>query len=347
MAKKEKLLVGVDIGSHAVKVCQLQQAGDNYALVALGSTTLPPGAVEDGVLQAPDQVGQAITKLFKNLKLSKNTKIAISISGYSVIVKKIKLDVMEEEQLEKYLKSEAEQYIPFDIAEVYLDFQDLKTNKEEFEQTDIMLVAAKKEVVDGFLTMLRGIKLEPMLVDVDGFALENIWSTVDKQNENIALIDIGAEKMNINIIIRGTSVLARDINVGSHKLTEQIATTLGIEQDEAEKLKLGIIPAGDRQKDLEGVFNTVCTNWVFEIQKAIDLYRSKNADRPLARIVLSGGGSKVNGIAEYISKETRLEVIRFNPFSKMKVNEKKIDRDYVDAIGPEMAIAAGLAIRSI
>ena len=345
MAKKEKLLVGVDIGSHAVKVCQLQKARGGYELVALGSAALPPDAVDDGALKEPEQVGEVITRLFKNLKLGKNTKIAISISGYSVIVKKIKLDVMEEEQLEKYLKDEAEQYIPFDIADVYLDFQDLKTNREEFDQTDIMLVAAKKEVIDGYLNMLRSIKLEPLLVDVDGFALENIWSTVNKENENIALIDIGAGKMNINIIIQGTSVLARDINVGSRKLTESIANAFGIEQDEAEKLKLGIIPAGDRQQELEQIFERICTSWVFDIQKAIDLYKSKNADRPLKKIVLSGGGSKVQGIAEYISRETKLDVIRFNPFAVMKFNEKKIDRDYIDAIGPEMAIAAGLAIR--
>ena len=127
MAKKEKLLVGVDIGSHAVKVCQLQKVGDGYGLVALGSAVLPQGCVEDGVLQEPDQVGEVLTKLFKNLKFKKNTKVAISISGYSVIVKKIKLDVMDEDQLEKYLTDEAEQYIPFDIEDVYLDFQDLKT----------------------------------------------------------------------------------------------------------------------------------------------------------------------------------------------------------------------------
>jgi type IV pilus assembly protein PilM len=347
MAKKEKLLVGVDIGSHAVKVCQLQKIGDSYGLIALGSATLPPETVEDGVLQEPEQVGEVLTKLFKNLKLKRNTKVAISISGYSVIVKKIKLDVMKEDELERYLTDEAEQYIPFDINDVYLDFQDLKTAKEEFDQTDIMLVAAKKEVVDGYLDMLNAVKLNPLLVDVDGFALENIWGTT-KQSEdldNIALVDIGAEKMNINIIIKGTSVLARDIVVGSHQLTIQIANKLDISEAEAEKLKLGIIPAGDRQEELESVFNKVCTNWVFEVQKAIDLYRSKNPDKPLAKIVLSGGGSKVSGLAEYISKETGLEVIRFNPFAGMKINEKKLDRDYIDAIAPEMAIAAGLAIR--
>lgn len=345
MAKKEKLLVGVDIGSHAVKVCQLQKTGSGYALVTLGSATLPPGAVEDGVLQEPDRVGEVITNLFKNLKFKKNTKVAISISGYSVIVKKIKLDVMDEKELARYLSDEAEQYIPFDIDDVYLDFQDLKTAKDEFDQTDIMLVAAKKEVVDGYLDMLRQIKLTPLLVDVDGFALENIWSISQESKENIALVDIGAEKMNINIIINGTSVLARDIVVGSQQLTDRIAAAFGISQEEAEKMKLGIIEAGDRENELQEIFNSICTNWVLEVQKAIDLYRSKNPDKPIAKIVLSGGGSKVNGIAEFISRETGIEVIRFNPFAGMKINEKKIDRDYIEGIAPEMAIAAGLAIR--
>jgi type IV pilus assembly protein PilM len=345
MTKKEKLLVGVDIGSHAVKVCQLQKTGSGYSLISLGSATLPPGSVEDGVLQEPERVGEVITNLFKNLKFRKNTKVAISISGYSVIVKKIKLDVMDQKELAKYLADEAEQYIPFDIDDVYLDFQDLKTAREEYDQTDIMLVAAKKDVVDGYLDMLRQIKLVPLLVDVDGFALENIWTTTQKSRENIALVDIGAEKMNINIIINGTSVLARDIVVGSQQLTDRIASTFNISEEEAEKIKLGVIEAGDREEELKEIFNSVCTNWVFEVQKAIDLYRSKNPDKPIAKIVLSGGGSKVNGIAEFISKETGIEVVRFNPFADMKFNEKKIDRDYIEGIAPEMAIAAGLAIR--
>jgi len=345
MAKKENLLVGVDIGSSAVKACHLQKSGDNYTLLALGSISLPPDSIEDGVLQEPEAVGEAITKLFKNLKFKKNTKVAISISGFSVIVKKIKLDVMEEDELEQYLNSEAEQYIPFDIEDVYLDFQDLKTAKEEFDQTDIMLVAAKKDVVDAYLDMLRDIKLLPLLVDVDGFALENIWTTVEQTTENVALVDIGAEKMNINIIVNGTSVLARDIGAGSQQLTYEISKKFDIDDDEAEKIKLGIILPGDRQDELEEIVTKVCTNWVFEIQKAIDLYRSKNADKPLTKIVLSGGGSKVKGLAEFISQEVGIEVKPFNPFAGMKVNEKKIDRDYIDAIAPQMTIAAGLAIR--
>ncbi len=347
MAKKEKLLVGVDIGSHAVKVCQLRKTGDGYNLVSLGSAAIPPGAVEDGILQEPDQVGQVLNTLFKNLRFKKNTKVGISISGYSVIVKKVNLEVMSEEELAEYITAEAEQYVPFDINDVYLDFQDLKTSTEENDRTDVMLVAAKKEVVNSYLDMLKEQKIIPLLVDVDGFALENIWQVVEKSNEDIGLVDIGASKMNINIISDGTSVLARDIVVGSQQLTDQIASTFDLEYEEAEQIKLGIIPAPDKKKALEEIVTSVCTQWVFEIQKAVDLYRSKNPEKLLARLVLSGGGSKVSGLKKFISQETGLKVTRFDPFVNMEINEKKLDRNYVSAIAPEMAIAAGLAIRPV
>ena len=147
MAKKDQLIVGVDIGSHAVKICQLQKVGVNHKLLALGSANLPQGAVEDGVLQEPDEVGKAISGLLKNLKI-KNSRIGISISGYSVIVKKIALDKMEENALDEYIKSEAEQYIPFDIDDVYLDYQQLKSKTSSPDRIEIILFAAKKKVVN-------------------------------------------------------------------------------------------------------------------------------------------------------------------------------------------------------
>ncbi len=344
MAKKENLITGVDIGSHAVKVCQLQKTGKGYSLLAVGSAALPPGSVEDGVLQDPEEVGRTVAALFKNLKI-KNNRVGISISGYSVIVKKINLEVMSEEELHEYITSEAEQYIPFDIEDVYLDFEDLHTATEENDRTDVMLVAAKKEVIDDYLEMLQEHKLKPVLVDVDGFALENIWETVSQEQENVALVDIGASKMNINIIADGASVLARDIVVGSDQLTEQIASSLGIELAEAEKIKLGLVPVEENREELEEIFTQTCTQWVLEIKKAIDLYVANNPDHPLQRLILSGGGSKVAGLQDFIASETGLEVVSFNPFVDMKVNEKKIDRAYLEAIAPEMAIAAGLAIR--
>ncbi len=344
MSQKKSLITGVDIGSHAVKICQLKNQGESFSLVALGSALLPPGAVEDGVLQDPEAVGEVVASLFDHLKI-KNRRVGISISGYSVIVKKITLDPLNEVELAKYIDEEAEQYIPFDIDDVYLDYQDLHTNTDENPRTEIMLVAAKKEVVDDYLGMIDALKLVPVLVDVDGFALENIWEITAEELENVVLVDIGASKMNINIISGGTSVLARDIVVGSEQLTEQIADSLGIEYDEAEKIKLGVVSAEEHREQLSEIFNHTCIQWVMEIKKAIDLYANNFPDKLLRRLMLSGGGAKVAGLAEFIQQETGLKVALFNPFVGMETNPKKIDPEYIQAIAPEMAIAAGLAIR--
>jgi type IV pilus assembly protein PilM len=344
MAKRENLIVGVDIGSHAVKICQLQKSENTYRLLAVGSAAIPPGAVEDGVLQEPEQVGKAIASLLKNLKI-KNKKIGISISGYSVIVKKINLETMDDDALAEYIKAEAEQYIPFDLNDVYLDFQKLPTRKEGSDRNDVMIVAAKKEVINDYLDMLQELKLDTVLVDVDGFALENIWETVSGRSENVALVDIGASKMNINIISEGVSILARDIVVGSEQLTDQLANALDIDYIQAEKIKLGLVSFVEHEETVEKIFNQTCTQWVLEIKKALDLYSANNPDKPLKILVLSGGGSKVNGLIDYIKHETGLMVIDFNPFEKMICDERIFDHQYLNSIAPEMAIAAGLAIR--
>ncbi len=341
---REQLVVGVDIGSHSVKICELKKTDKGYQIVALGSAVLPEGAVDDGTLVEPEAVGEVIAGLFKNLKV-KNKKVGFSISGYSVIVKKVNLAVMGEKELEDYIMQEAEQYIPFDISDVYLDFQDLKTNTEKNDRTDVMLVAAKKEIVDDYLEMLKSINLQPAIVDVDGFALENTYETVYEKSENVALVDIGASKMNINILSEGISVVARDIVVGSRQLTEQIQGAFDLEYEEAEALKLGQTPAEDRQEEMEDIFSSTCTQWVLEIKKAIDLYHSNNPDKPLTRLVLSGGGCKVVGLSDFLESETSIPVEIFNPFSNMNYNKKKIDAGYIERIGPEMAIASGIAIR--
>ncbi len=341
---QKDLVVGLDIGSHAIKVCQLKKMSSGYSIVTLGSAVLPEGAVDDGTLNEPEIVGNAISKLFDNLKI-KNRKVGFSISGYSVIVKKVNLAVMDDDKLEEHIMAEAEQYIPFDIEDVYLDFQDLKTAQSDTDRTDVMLVAAKKEIVDDYLEMLQGLNLNPVIVDVDGFALENTYEYNYQDQENIALVDIGASKMNINILAQGISVVARDIIVGSRQLTEQIQNVFDVDFEEAECIKLGSIPADDRKQEVENIFSTTCTQWVLEIKKAIDLYHSNHPDQPLKKLVLSGGGAKVAGLSDFLTRETNLEVELFNPFMKMDFNHKKIDTNYLKSIGPEMAIATGIALR--
>jgi type IV pilus assembly protein PilM len=344
MFSSSQLVVGVDIGSHSVKVCQLKRADKAYSIVTLGSALLPEGAVDDGALVEAEVVASAVSNLFKNLKI-KTKKVGISISGYSVIVKKVNLAVMSEKEMEDHIMTEAEQYIPFDIQDVYIDFQDLKTNKDGYERTDVMLVAAKKEIVDDYLNMLESIGLQATIVDIDGFALENTYEYNTPKSGNVALIDIGAAKMNINIISNGISVVARDIVVGSRQLTERIMGQFDLEFEEAEALKLGVTPPEDKEKELREIYSSVCTQWILEIKKAIDLYHSNFSDKPLAKLVLSGGGSKVEGLVDYLNQETNIEVERFNPFTNMKFSKRKIDPEYLKLVGPEMAIASGIAIR--
>ena len=343
-AKKEHFPIGIDIGSHAIKVCQVVKAGDAFKLANLGSSMLPEGAVEDGILQEPEEVAKIISTLFKNLKL-KEKKVAIAISGYSVIVKKINLSVMDENALYDYIQNEVGQYIPFDIEDVYLDYQDLHTNTEEYDRTDVMLVAAKKEVVDGYLSMLQSAGLKVVVVDIGGFALENIYETNYNLDENVVLVDIGATKMSINIVSQGISVLARDVVVGSRQLTDQIQNRFGIDYDEAEGLKIGYEPVEEKQKDLDEIYANTCTQWALELKKAIDLYYTNNPDMTLNKIILSGGGSRIQGLDQFFAEEIGLHVERLNPFAKIKSDSKGIDPEYLNYIGPEMAVALGLSIR--
>lgn len=340
----KELVVGIDIGSHAVKICQLKSSSSGYSVTALGSAVLPEGAVEDGTLNDPEIVGKVISELLNNLKI-KNKRVGISISGYSVIVKKVNLAVMDDKELEEHINAEAEQYIPFDIDDVYLDFQNLHTNTKDGKRTDVMLVAAKKEIVDDYLDMLRSIRLTPVLVDVDGFALENVYEYNYEKHENIALVDIGASKMNINIISQGISAVARDVVVGSNQLTEQIQNILDVDYEEAEAIKLGTKKPDEGLAEIEEAFSATCTQWVLEIKKAIDLYHANHPEYPLTRLILSGGGSKVLGLKDFLANETDLLIELINPFRNISVNSKKIDPNYLFSIGPEMAIATGIAMR--
>ena len=343
-SKKDQYPIGIDIGSHAIKICQVVKSGDNFKVVSLGTAKLPEGAVEDGILQEPEEVARIITTLLNNLKL-KEKKVAISISGYSVIVKKINLAVMGEKDLDDYIQAEVGQYIPFDIEDVYLDYQDLHTNTADYDRTDVMLVAAKREVVDGYLSMLQSAGLKVVIVDIGAFALENIYDTNYSLDENVALVDIGATKMSINIVSQGISVLARDVVVGSRQLTDQIQNRFGITADEAEGLKMGYEPVEEKQRDLDEIFAGTCTQWALELKKAIDLYYTNNPDMALNKIILSGGGSRIQGLEQFFAEEIGLEVEALNPFKKIQADNKNIDKEYLNYIGPEIAIALGLAIR--
>jgi type IV pilus assembly protein PilM len=343
-SRRPKLSLGLDIGSHAVKICAMEYKKSGLFLRSMGSAQLPEGAVEDGILQEAGAVASVIANLVRNLKI-KGRKAAISISGYSVIVKKISLNAMSDKEMESHIHSEAEQYIPFDIEEVYLDFQNLHTNTDENDRTDVMLVAAKKEVVDSYLEMMKKAGLVTGIVDVDAFALENAYEDNFGLEETVALVDIGASKMNINIIYNGASILARDVAVGSRQLTELIQSQLGVSFSEAEEIKIGSASvSGEHAEELADIFSTTCRQWISEIKRALDFFYTNYPNQNINRIILSGGGSQVKDFHKLVQKQTEILTEIFNPFSNISMSDK-IDPEYAAYIAPEMAISVGLASR--
>jgi len=351
-ARRPKLCLGLDIGSYAVKVCELARGRNGYRLQALGSARLPSGAVEDGLLQEPTAVGETIRRLLQNLKI-KSKKVAISISGYSVIVKKINLPVMDDAAMEEHIHAEAEQYIPFDIDEVFVDFRNLHTDQGEGERTEVLLVAAKKEVVNAYLEMLASIGLAVSVVDVDVFALQNAYGeNVGAEVTNVALVDVGASKMSINLIVDGFSALARDVTLGGSQLSARIEGRLDISEEEAEAVKIGARPVPeDLRQEVEGVFAEFCGQWAGELEKAFTGLAVNQegvaGEKAIDTIVLSGGGARIRGFDTLLARRLGRRCRLLDPFARIGFDDKRIDPEYVRYMAPEMAIAVGLALREM
>jgi type IV pilus assembly protein PilM len=254
MFGKKPSLIGLDIGSYAVKIVHLMEAKGTYRLKDLGIAQLPPSVIVEGAIKDPDEVQTAIKKLVTNLK-TKVKGVATSIAGWSVIIKKVDLPQMSEEELTENIQLEAEQYIPFNVEDVNIDFQILGTSEDKADRMEVMLVAAKKEVIDDYVTLIRKAGLAPQVVDVDFFALENAFEANYDATESggVALVDIGATKMNINVLKNGVSMFNRDASIGGFQITEDIQQRFGLEYEEAEKVKLGMSSEKVPVQDLEAL----------------------------------------------------------------------------------------------
>ncbi|MFH1148762.1 MAG: type IV pilus assembly protein PilM [Pseudomonadota bacterium] len=345
--KKQKLSLGLDIGSHSIKIAEISQSRHGLRLESFGVAPVPRAAIVEGTVREQAQVVARIGALVGNLKI-KGRRTATSIAGYSVIIKKINLPLMSDKELEETITVEAAQYIPFDINDVYIDFQILGIDPEKAERMDVMLVAAKRETIDGYSDLIRESGLIPTIIDVDAFALENAFEAAyDTDNLNVALVDIGASKMNINILINGMSAFTRDASFGGDQITEEIQSRFSMTYEAAELLKMGGNMQDAPMPDLEEIFTSICSQWIKEIRLAIDFYYANYPDHSLSKIVLSGGSSKIVGLKDLLQMETDIPVEMFNPFSRMEIEAKRFDPDYVQEMGPQATIAVGLALRTI
>lgn len=344
---KKNRLVGLDIGSRTLKLAEIIDSKAGSTLKNFSTIDIEPGLIEEGSVRDPEAVSRYIRELFKSTKL-KDKNVAISIGGYSVIVKKINVQTMTEEELHETIHFEAEQYIPFDISEVNLDFQILGESEHNPNQMNVLLVAAKKEMISEYINLMKMAKLHPRIIDVDAFALQNIFNlNYSLEDENIALIDIGASKTSLNILKDNVSEFMRDVSLGCEQINDKIASTVGCTIEETEAIKLGEESDLISAKDLKEIVESVVTDWCIEIKRALDFFYSTYPEEQIARIVLSGGGANIKKFLELLAAETSAEVEVINPFQNFIVDSNRFDSSYLERIAPQAAICMGLAARKI
>lgn len=340
-------LVGLDIGSRTIKAAEVMETKKGWALKKFGTIDIAPGAIEEGVIKEPQVVVDAIRELF-GLYNIKQSNVAISIGGYSVIVKNIVVQHMPEEQLYESLNFEAEQYIPFDINDVNLDFEILGESEQNPNQMNVLLVAAKKDMVNDYINLIDMAQLNLCIIDIDAFALQNVYEVnYQESGENIALIDIGASKTSLNILKDKVSVFMRDVSLGCNQVNQKIVSLLNCSMADAEDLKLSAKPDKISPEDLKDIVSSVVSDWCNEIRRALDFFYSTNPDDQIKQIVLSGGGANIKEFRELLALQTSAEVKIFNPFEVFEVQNDQLDSAYLTQVAPQAAISMGLAIRRV
>lgn len=344
--KKKKDIIGIDIGSSSIKLVQLKPVKGKFELVNIGMLPLPPEAIVDNSIMDSVVIVDNLRNLVESLKI-KTKNVATSISGHSVIIRKIRLPIMTEEETETSIQFEAEQFIPFDISEVNLDFQILGADPNDPSQMNVMLVAAKKDFVNDYLAVFQECGMTPLVMDIDCFAMENAYELnyQPTEEEVVALINMGASALNVNVLKEGTSVFTRDIQVGGNSYNEELQKRLGVSSEDAEELKLGAeLPDIDVSAVEETIIDTN-NNIVQEVQRSLDFYSATSAEEKVERIFVTGGASKTKMLIEALEERLGLPIEPLNPFQELVVNEKNFDSDYLDAMAPLFSVAVGLGTR--
>jgi len=344
---KKDHLIGLDIGSRSIKVAEIEETKRGSALKNIGSIDIAHGAIEEGTINDPETVAESLQQLLKSCGIKENN-VAVSIGGYSVIVKKIIVQTMAEEQLQETIHFEAEQYIPFDISDVNLDFQILGESESNPNQMNVFLVAAKKEMVDDYINLINLAGLNPCIIDVEAFALQNSFeANYNFEKENIALIDIGASKTSLNIFKDSASVFMRDVSLGCGQINQKIMSLIECSFEEAEQLKYGNTPDRLSPDDLKGMVSAVVSDWCTEIRRALDFFYSTYPEDRIKRIVISGGGANIGEFRDLLATEASAEVEMINPFQNFSIENKKLDDEFLKRLAPQAAICMGLAMRKV
>jgi len=291
-------------------------------------------------------VAAAIRQLVERHKV-KTKNVATSVSGHAVIIRQIHLPLMTEEEMEASLAWEAEQYIPFEVADVNLDAQILGPDPKDPAQMNVLLAAAKKDVVDDYVALFRQCGLVPVVMDVDCFAVANVYEAEYgiAEQEVVALIDLGASSLNVNILRGGAPVFTRDIQIGGNLYNEELQKRLGLNSQDAETVKLGGT-VGDLSPDaVTAVIEETTEALTTDIQRALDFFSASSADERPRKVFITGGLSRMPAISTSLASRLGVDVQVIDPWRKVTYDRKLFAADELQGVGPLYTVAVGLAMR--
>jgi type IV pilus assembly protein PilM len=340
-----KETIGLDIGSSYLKVVQLKEKKGSYELAAFDMLQLPPELIVEGSIIDSLRLVESIREILKKSKIkAKNT--VIGIAGHaSVIIRRITLPEMTEEELSESIRFEAEQYVPFDVEDVNIDFQILGP-KEEPGQMDVMLVAVKKDIINEYINVVREAGLNPVVVDVNAFTLGNMYEInyEIEPDRNVALVNIGASTINLNLLKGGVTIFTRDSSLGSNVHTEALQKEFSVTYEQAERLKMGDSVEGVSDEEAQAVVNTASEEIIGEVGRSIDYFRSTAYNEDIHEVMLSGGGALVRDFPTLLADSIGLEVRVAEPFRNVNI-PGKLDVAFIEDISCISAVAVGLALR--
>lgn len=337
-----KSSIGLDIGSGFIKLVEVSHAGDQPEVVRVAMRPLLPDAIVEGEIMDPGLVADTVRGLAQEVGLKKKD-VVTAVGGHDVIIKKIEMDRMKEAEARQVIRWEAEQHVPFDIKSVELDFQILDPESEGL-QMQVLLVAAKRELVENKVSLILDSGLDPRVIDVDAFALHNAFehNYPEAMEGIVALVNVGHEMTNVNILEDGVPILTRDIPFGSRKVREDLQRERGLTAEQAEEVVQGREPMDDLDQFVQQSADEVAVG----VERAAAFLMTQHSDAGLGRMFLSGGGSRIPGMAEALGSRMGVETQVVNPFERVPVASDAPLNLVLDEAGPMLLLPLGLALRS-
>jgi type IV pilus assembly protein PilM len=351
---KPKSLVGLDIGSSSVKVCELQQigkgAGVRYRLQKLGWAPLPGDAIVDGDIMDSNAVASAIRQVLGEQKI-KAKDVAISVSGQQVMVKKVTFPLMSPAELAESVRWEAESFFPAGqgLDSYALDYYPIEERAAEGNM-DVVLVACRKDKLEAYVSCVAQAGCSPKVVDVDVFAIQNAYeinTPGGARDEVVALVNVGATFTNLTMMVGGKSVFWRDMAWGSSRYSEKLMEDWGVSQESAESLKHRHSAEGHEPEEVQPSINAVSDAFADELTRTLDFFKSSFKVDRLDRVLVCGGGAMIHGLLDVLGDRLRVSVDRFNPFQLIEVDGRTEDPAMVREIGGSAAVVVGLALRQV